>query len=595
MSKLLCALSIAFLAACSSSSPEFKAIQKVIGQAGGSVTSSDGKLTITFLAGALIEDCDISIEITAKGYSIQPAFKALLVEAILEYTFDVPQRGSDGAYTVNVPLVLKDGEPVRGTVNSTPELVVFRGFIDSLDELEAQPSGVEVTYDIQPDGPGAATADVNFSATGPVEIREASLGVNSIFQGIFDLRGERGTAASERRIVELEGLPGGSNTIRAETTGRYTSPTIAGFDLSMEWAQEVVIDGVPVSLRIVGWDSGTAPEDFWCLDDVEGYAWTMPGDDPVLGAFSNGVGVFNYSTGAPLGNGTNNFFYSHAFSFGVFPLRLESQLQQASPPVDAMFSFGASGAQLRTWDDALMDFKAPVVFETINTTDGAPYADDPRSGGFTYVSDAGNFVKFLEFDAATGTYEVDDTLTITAADLPNASGAIVSAFRPEATGDVLLVTDGDPGQLWVKTPGQAGAATLIGTVGTAVRRVRTLGDVGVVSAFGSGFGFGSLTFLTKSSGTWALAPSGLIGQRSIGVDLRQLGDGNVAVASCGFLNDTYRITVLAPNGDIVSDQSHDLPAGAEGPGHVIWLPDGGLLVSCNTTNNAVIVPPVSFP
>ena len=46
---------------------------------------------------------------------------------------------------------------------------------------------------------------------------------------------------------------------------------------------------------------------------------------------------------------------------------------------------------------------------------------------------------------------------------------------------------------------------------------------------------------------------------------------------------------------IVSDNSFDLPDGAAGPGHIIWLPDGGLLVSCNTTDNMVIVPPVTFP
>ncbi|MHC4339988.1 MAG: hypothetical protein ACYSX0_07230 [Planctomycetota bacterium] len=602
MSKFCGVLLFALVAACTSDA-DFQELKNVIGLAGGTIESSDGKLTITFPPGAFAEDCEVIIEVTASGYRILPEGKIPDIPADFHYEFDPPEELPDGRWQFRPHFLRFKSDPVEGTFFGSPNLSRFRGKIGEFGEFRIEDSYLDCNFDFHSTAPRTLFAGIE------IRNREAPGGgapALSEIEADFLLNGER----YECRAPDLDEMPGSSVTdgttitglptgqipVSLEMTSQYKIPSFGEIALAIFWNQEVDVQAATDAWD-VPFEQGDLPEAPFC-PSLDGFAGTTAGDEPVTVAFGDGFGIVNYSTGKTLGNGTSSFFYQHAISnYACVPGRADpnGRLQQVAPVVDVLLSVGASGAYIQYWDDTDQDFQAPVTLETVNTTDAAPYGGDPESGGFTYASNVGNFVKFLEFDATSGTYKVDSAKTITSADLPNATGAIVSAFRTSATSEVLIVTDGDPGHLWVKTPGQAGAATLVGEVGTGVRRVRTLGSVGVVSAYGGALAFGGLTFLTKESGTWGFGPFGLSGPRAIGVDLKRLPNGDVAIASCSFLHHTYRVTVVASDASIVSDETFDLPDGAEGPGHVIWLPDGGLLVTCNQTNNMVIVPPGGLP
>ena len=270
-------------------------------------------------------------------------------------------------------------------------------------------------------------------------------------------------------------------------------------------------------------------------------------------------------------------------------------LEVTPPVVAALISFGSWGISIANFDNATMAFESDDVVETGNMTDLAPFDGDPESGQAVYVDNAADAIKFIHRDAMQQ-YVLDPAATLTNAAWPGASGRVVSAFR-HASGDLLFVTDGAPGELWVLAPGQT-VATRIGNVGSAPRNVRAAGNIAAVGAYGSALGFGSLSiFVRNGSGTWGYAPFSKSGSRSIGIDVKRLPDGRVAIAYPSFLNDSLGLTVVDDaTGGILADKSYSLPTGCTNPGHCVFARDeayDAVLVSCNGSDNVVLMP-VSF-
>jgi len=266
-------------------------------------------------------------------------------------------------------------------------------------------------------------------------------------------------------------------------------------------------------------------------------------------------------------------------TFGVLPM------VAGTPEIHGFLAFGAWGASIARFDFALDDFETPVdLLAGANVTDATPCGD-----GAVLVDNTNNEIRFAEFDATGETWVLSAT-KITSVQFAAAAGNVVSACKTD-DGGLLFVTDGEPGELWFKADAKAaGNATKVGDVGDLPRRVRCLKGVGAVSAFGTGFGFGFVAVIDKSTGSWRIGP-GLI-QRSVGIDIKELANGDFAVATTLFSNDQYRIIEIDTAGDIVNFTDFALPAGCTSPGHAFWLHDEScrVLITCNGSDDAHAIP-----
>lgn len=264
---------------------------------------------------------------------------------------------------------------------------------------------------------------------------------------------------------------------------------------------------------------------------------------------------------------------------------------QMAPVMAALVAVGSWGISIANFDNGLGAFAPDSVVEAGNMTDLSAAGGDPQSGAAVYVDHSADAIKFIMRDGM-GQYVLDPAATRTNASWPGASGAVVSAFL-HGSGDLLFVTDGEPGEFWVLASG-ATTATRIGTVGDAPRNVRAAGNVAAVGSYGTGLGFGGVTLFVRSAGgTWGYAPFSRTGPRAVGIDAKQLPDGRVAVVAPSFTNNEIVLMVLDnTTGEIRKDEVIALPAGASGPGHCAFLRAAAdaVLVSCNTSNHLALIP-----
>jgi len=265
-------------------------------------------------------------------------------------------------------------------------------------------------------------------------------------------------------------------------------------------------------------------------------------------------------------------------------------LQQTPPVVAALMSWGDWGLSIANYDNTLKAFGASSIVDAANITDLSPVAGDFFSGAAIYVDNSGDQIKFIGRDAQDQ-YVIEPSRTITNSAWPNASGRVVSAVQ-KADGSILFITDGEPGELWLLAAG-AQVATKVGLTADGPRQVRCAGNIAAVGCFG-GFSFGGLSLFVKTGASWGPAPASIIGQRSVGIDAKQLPNGKVAIASTQFFGDKFRITVLNDTtGAIEVDKVLDPPQGLTGPGHIAFVRETGIdavLVSGNTSDNIAFVP-----
>jgi len=269
-----------------------------------------------------------------------------------------------------------------------------------------------------------------------------------------------------------------------------------------------------------------------------------------------------------------------------------ARLAATPPVVAALVAVGSYGISIANYDNGAGAFGSDTVPETGNMTDLSPFDGDPASGQAVYVDNSADAIKFVKRDAMDQ-YVIDPAATLTNAAWPMASGAVVSAFR-HASGDLLFVTDGTPGELWV-LPAGATTATKVGPAGDSPRNVRAAGNIAAVGAYGTGIGFGGLSLYVRGAGgAWSAAPFSLLGPRAVGIDVMQIPGGRVAVACPAYLSNQLRLVIVdGANGGILDDQAIDLPAGCTNPGHAAFVRDAGfeaVLVSCNTSDNVALIP-----
>jgi hypothetical protein len=164
----------------------------------------------------------------------------------------------------------------------------------------------------------------------------------------------------------------------------------------------------------------------------------------------------------------------------------------------------------------------------------------------------------------------------------------MSSFARDAAGSIVVVTDGAPGQLYL-APRPSAMAALIGEVGSTPRQIRCVDSLCVISCFDAD----SLWVATWDYADNVTIVGGVsVGDGPIGIDLLALDNGDVAVVSTGFNDDTYTITVFGPTGTLVSNDTQPVPAGCTSPPHAAWVPGvtKEMLFSCNATDNVFILP-----
>lgn len=209
---------------------------------------------------------------------------------------------------------------------------------------------------------------------------------------------------------------------------------------------------------------------------------------------------------------------------------------------------------------------------------------------FVYVNSTDGRLSFL---APNEFGEVGNALA--PASLPRgtyaaAPGPAVSAVQKSALGTLLFVTEGTPGEIWkMENPGNfPRAARKVGDAGNSPRRIRYCGDF----AFVTNFGDGTLTLLRWTDAACEILETIDVGDSPIGVDARVLANGNIAIATTGFHDHTYWITVLdGATGALLSNTGAAVPLGGLNPGFIVWTADGRLVISCHGNDLLVVVDP----
>lgn len=119
-----------------------------------------------------------------------------------------------------------------------------------------------------------------------------------------------------------------------------------------------------------------------------------------------------------------------------------------------------------------------------------------------------------------------------------------------------------------------------------VRRIRCLEGICAVTAYGSGFGFGNTVMFTWDGADGVEPIQGLSG-RTIGVDLRMSGGNTVLIATTSFTGNSFVVHEISTAGEYLNGAFEDAPAGCTGPGHVAFRQDREVILTCNSSGEAV--------
>ncbi|HEY4633139.1 MAG TPA: hypothetical protein VIH00_04395, partial [Candidatus Limnocylindrales bacterium] len=257
--------------------------------------------------------------------------------------------------------------------------------------------------------------------------------------------------------------------------------------------------------------------------------------------------------------------------------------------IEAAVAIGPTAARITQWIPGALAGTGGAfgptgyIFLFDNITDFLPYGGPGSPGGVLTNFTRGE-VHFLVYDDGISYFALRSDRIASAA-FPGAAGNAVSALASGPDEDTYVVTNGTPGSLWVHRAADrpAVAATKIGDVEDDPRRLRRFGDLLVTSNFGSD----SITVARFD--TREIVRHVQVGDGPIGIDGRILGNGDIAIVSTGFNDNTYTITVLTAAGDVVSSATNAVPDGGLAPGHAIWHEDG-ILISCNGNSEIIFLP-----
>lgn len=325
---------------------------------------------------------------------------------------------------------------------------------------------------------------------------------------------------------------------------------------------------------------------------TKSHTFGLPPGNRIVVAGANGLVVMDPLTGEipSVGNATLSFVGDANYRNLLGALIIETPAGDGS---DAVFAYqNTTGASAQRYIPEIEDFGATQIFFGAYR-DAVHLGSDPSQAEAVLTSGGVQFFEWTNFGIPGG-----ELFPNTRSALGNFTGVgtPISAFAFPAKTRVLAVTTGTPGKLVIGNPAQPFVVvTVVGEVGDDPRRIRCLGSVCAVSNFGSD----SLTLASWDGATnVAITDTQAVGDGPIGIDLRALDGGNVAIASTGFNDSTYAITVVSPAGAVVASASLPAPDGCLQPGHALWLGDAEqhLVLSCFDSDTlAVFVPAIPTP
>lgn len=586
-------------------------VTQTMGPSGGSIATTDGRLTLEVPAGALDADTEISIRKLAKAdlgpdaadadildvWELSPDGLQFLQPVVVRRILDQQPMRSDGTAGVDAVFLASESgglyalagdqtiegdldtneTTLTGTITHFSRLSTIRG--DLALEVEGIPDSlltdqifqVDVTfraYDNYPVDPGAKLSDD--ATQSPLENPGGDIPVPELLAGetAHLERGPYGCSAEGEGRFVISGRVFHEETILAPLP-------IADPDTEVLHSYDFL-----VSKRVEC--RGTPPEQRafpLSLTDAEiaylstGFPWTDEGSTPRPLVTVAGRDAFEF-VDTVTGQEVATVETPAGHTYGAVPL-----MDGGVPHVLAFGEWGAGlwrhGNDRQQAPFAEGVFGDPTLLTTSNVTDATP----SRTGGLVLTENGAGRIGFLEPDGDSY------TLSNTTIELANA----VSAVELD-DGSLLAVTDGAPGALWSMADRDS-TPTKVADIGSYPRRVRVHGDVAVMSEYGGGLTFGAFRIAHRSGGTWSLS-AGDTGPRPVGIDLLPRPGGHLIVAGTSFDENRFWLLDVDGSGAIQSAEPFDLPPGQEAPNHVLWLPGSvpQLLVTCRDSNTLAIVP-----
>jgi|GEM_PF-5248641 len=646
-------LALLLVAACSDDDPvtpeptPLPEVSGTLGASGGTLKSSDGTMELSVPAGALAADTDISIkevEDTAlptvgagmqvlRAFNMTPAGLPFAIPATLTLDLDLPVPSKTRVRRVAIPVAvvsddvldipqgrtLQEGLNLTIDQNKTPAtgVVTLRGlstegavgvpvgkggdaFLASLatyndwNEAPREGESFENRVGLETSAGLSLRASVQFKATDLLNLS------TSLSDGDpLPLQTEGGTTnGGYRRDYSIGYLPATTGSAQltmgmtyeldhdyAEIFGTdFEAPVIKGYTWVDHYLENIGLTVEPVGsgsdfLGVGLYGGEAAGEGIYRIRNLMGFKY----NDTVLTSGGNGTRIRSLSQANPLATISNHFETPGQLAYGAFLGR-----DGSSNTVTAgltYFQYGVQGILLSPWDDSINDFGwSQGALIGHNVTDGQPFGGNPSSGGVVFSDFTAGNVRLFQWDAVNSGFNAAGTIS----SFPGATGSpVTAAVWPEA--GALVITDGFPGGIYFHDRADYfAAATFVGAAGDSPRRLRVAGNLGVISNYGAD----NLSVLGwDGSASVNLIGTVPVGDGPVGIDLMPLDGGNLAVASTGFNDNTFTVTILSPSGATLSNVTTNLPAGAEGPGHVAWLgdPNNLLMITNNTTGNIAVV------
>ena len=609
-----------------------------IGPAGGTVSSTDGELELTVPAGALASTQTLTIESIDPG-SLPSAFDGMAIEAAydigpagltfstpvqLEFHSDQQPRQTDGSITVGLEAIftVDDG----GALEKLADTEMVADAIENTFTIEATTTHLSPYVRVADRVTGSPMSAIDVEMIRDTPATEIADLLPNQFSVTIRLRGDLSSSWARAPFTLEDETDGGDATVVGVGVHAFQEQDFSGGVASHQMAYTCAggREGQPIEVGArLDFDTSFTGSDRLrlrlrtdCPEDNGGGG----GDEPVIVGTAVGpelARTFQFATqdwddrvGAQLdymvvagsqrtrihdlSDGSIAWEVAVGDYYGAVPL--------ASPGANGDFSsgffnYGPAGGFWIEYDSATgFDHFGQVVEFQNPVWDAYPYDGDIDSGGLSFV--VGNsMVRFASYD------ENDDLqgerVQIFSFNLDGGGGGpIIGAirtqfeFRRRVPGDVLIVTagDGTTGKVYLADTANPDAAlTSVADVGSDPRRLRHDGDIAAVSNFGSD----DLTVMTWTGTTVTVTEASVaVGDGPVGIDLLRLDNGNVAIASTGFNDDTYTVTVVDGGGNVVSNTTSPVPDGGQSPGHASWTTRGQdvyLLVSCNGSDEVIPV------
>jgi hypothetical protein len=242
----------------------------------------------------------------------------------------------------------------------------------------------------------------------------------------------------------------------------------------------------------------------------------------------------------------------------------------------ALIGFGGLGKNVAQYYAGDTAFTASKDYLAGTTYDAYPAGSALDADLITYVRPSLG-VGFLYYDAVAAKYRQSAEV------LPAAgfAGELVSAFLGDddlTTNRPVLVLDrAVSSSLYVDYRDGLGP-TFLRSMGLDARKLRcldTMSATGYLCA-ASVFGDDQVATFTWDGLSLASQPNFYaVGDGPVGIDLARMGNGNYAVLSTGFNDNTVTELEVRADATLVDSQSQATPAGCLGTGHAVYVEDTG--------------------